>query len=174
VCPRSAPSRPLYAGQRRAGDVSLFRLILDVVDGNRTPGQEIKQEGLGILAGGALIICCIGRQTPQHLQGLHADKLEEGLSPTSVRHLHAVLHRALGQAARSGLTSRNVADLVTPPRAKRRDMTTLSPEEARRFLEAAQGDRFQALYVLALSSGMRQGELLALHWANVDLNKCAA
>jgi integrase len=116
----------------------------------------------------------LSRLTPQHLQGLYADKLEEGLSPTSVRHLHAVLHRALGQAARWGLTPRNVADLVTPPRAKRRDMTTLSPEEARRFLEVAQGDRFHSLYFLALSTGMRQGELLALHWANVDLNRGAA
>lgn len=116
----------------------------------------------------------LSRLTPQHLQGLYAGKLKEGLSPTSVRHLHAVLHRALWQAARWGLAARNVADLVTPPRAKRRDMKTLSPEEARRFLEAAQGDRFHALYVLALSTGMRQGELLALHWANVDLDKGTA
>jgi integrase len=65
--------------------------------------------------------------------------------------------------------ARNVADLVTPPRAERHEMQTLSPEQARAFLEAAQGDRFHALYVLALSTGMRQGELLALRWHDVGL-----
>ena len=63
------------------------------------------------------------------------------------------------------------ADLVTPPRAAHREMQTLSPEQARAFLDAAQGDRFHALYVLALSTGMRQGELLALRWQDVDLDR---
>lgn len=115
----------------------------------------------------------LAKLTPQHLQRLYADRQEAGLSPMSVRHLHAVLHKALGQAARWGVTARNSADLVTPPRGERRQMDTLSPEEARRFLEAAQGDRFHAVYALALSTGMRQGELLALRWTNVDLNKGA-
>jgi len=86
-----------------------------------------------------------------------------------VAHLHAVLHRALEQAAQWGLTPRNVAKLVTPPRPARREMATLSPEQARASLEAAEGDRLEALYVLALSTGMRQGELLALRWRDVDL-----
>jgi integrase len=106
---------------------------------------------------------------PQHLQRLYASRLEAGLSPTSVAHLHAVLHRALEQAARWGLVARNVASLVTRPRITRQEMTTLSPEQARAFLEAAQEDRLGALYVLALTTGMRQGELLALRWRDVDL-----
>ncbi len=85
-------------------------------------------------------------------------------------HLHAVLHRALEQAARWGLVPRNVAKLVTPPRPERREMSTLSPDQARAFLEAAEGDRLEALYVLALNTGMRQGELLALRWREVDLD----
>jgi integrase len=103
------------------------------------------------------------------LQRLYGNRQEVGLSAMSVRHLHAVLHRALGQATRWGLVARNVADLVTPPRAERHEMQTLSPEQARAFLEAAQGDRFAALYTLALSTGMRQGEMLALRWRDVDL-----
>jgi len=106
---------------------------------------------------------------PHHLQDLYADRQKAGLSPTSVRHLHAVLHLALGQAAKWGLVARNVADLVTPPRARRQEMATLSPEQTRIFLAAAQGDRLEALYVLALTTGMRQGELLALRWRDVDL-----
>jgi integrase len=53
-------------------------------------------------------------------------------------------------------------------------MQTLSPEQARAFLEAAQGDRFAALYTLALSTGMRQGELLALRWGDLDPDRGTA
>jgi integrase len=111
----------------------------------------------------------LARLSPQYLQRLYANRLEAGLSPTSVAHLHAVLHRALEQAARWGLTPRNVAKLVTPPRPSRREMATLSPEQARALLQTAEGDRLEALYVLALSTGMRQGELLALRWRDVEL-----
>ena len=111
----------------------------------------------------------LSKLAPQHLQRLYAGRQAAGLSAMSVRHLHAVLHRALSQATRWGLVARNVADLVTPPRAERHEMQTLSPEQARAFLEAAQGDRFAALYTLALSTGMRQGELLALRWGDVAL-----
>ena len=110
------------------------------------------------------------RLSPQHLQRLYAGRLDAGLSPGSVVQLHAVLRRALGQAARWGLVARNVASLVTPPRRSRKEMATLSPEQARTLLEAAAGDRLEALYVLAINTGMRQGELLALRWTEVDLN----
>ncbi|HKS70739.1 MAG TPA: site-specific integrase, partial [Ktedonobacterales bacterium] len=76
---------------------------------------------------------------------------------------------ALGEAQRLGLVQRNVATLVKAPRPARHEMHTLTPEEARRLLEAAADDRLEALYVLALTTGMRRGELLALHWSDVDL-----
>src|SRR5262245_64103983 len=53
---------------------------------------------------------------------------------------------------------------------RRHEMTTLCPEQARAFLDAAQGSRFEALYVVALTTGMRRGELLALRWRDVDLS----
>ncbi len=112
----------------------------------------------------------VSRLSPQHLQRLYADRLEAGLSSTSVAHLHAVLHRALGQAARWGQVARNVADLVTRPRIARREPQALSPDQARALLEAARDDRLEALYVLALSTGMRQGEILALKWQDLDLD----
>ena len=116
----------------------------------------------------------LSRLTPQHLDSLYASRQQAGLSGMSIRHLHATLHRALAQAAKYGAVARNVADLVTPPRAARHEWQALSPEQARAFLEAAQGDRFHALYVLALSTGMRQGELLALRWQDLDLEKGTA
>jgi integrase len=107
--------------------------------------------------------------TPQRLQALYAERLASGRSPTTVRHIHAVLHTALEQAVRWGLVARNVSDLVDVPRMHRKEMLVLNGEQARTFLNVAQGDRLEALYVAALTTGMREGELLALRWRDVDL-----
>ncbi len=111
--------------------------------------------------------------TPQHLQRLYAERLEAGLSPSTVHHLHATLHKALSQAMRWNLVPRNVADLVDPPRIPRFEITTLAPEQARVLLDAAAGNRLEALYVLALTTGMREGELLGLTWRDVDFESGA-
>lgn len=80
------------------------------------------------------------------------------------------MHRALKRALRWGLVPRNVAEAVDPPKVPKKEVTPLSPEQARLFLDAARGDRLEALYVLAIHTGMRQGELLALRWDDVDLD----
>lgn len=107
---------------------------------------------------------------PQQLQKLYAAKLAEGKSQTTVRHIHACLHRALEDALRFGLVQRNVASLVRAPAMGKRPMQVYTPEQARIFLETAKGERLEALYVLALSTGMREGELLGLKWREVDLD----
>lgn len=106
---------------------------------------------------------------PADLRTLYADKQASGLSAATVQRVHAVLHTALAQAERDGLIARNVASLVQAPRVAQHTMHTLSPEQARALLSAAHGERLEALYVLALNTGMREGELLALTWADVDL-----
>lgn len=122
----------------------------------------------------------LARLTPAHLQAFYAKKLTEPrapkkppLSPTTVAHIHTVLHTALEQALRWGLVARNVAALVDPPRSARKEMLTLSSDQAKTFLKAATGARFEALYTIALTTGMRQGELLALKWHSVDLDRGA-
>src|SRR5258706_6377874 len=117
----------------------------------------------------ALGAISLSRLSPQRVQRLWAEKLMTGCSPTTVHHMHAVLHKALEDALRLGLVPRNVTELVDPPRLARTEMHVLSPQEAERLLNAADGDRLKALYVLALTTGMRQGELLALRWRQVDL-----
>lgn len=112
----------------------------------------------------------LSRLTPAHLQGFYRSKLDEGLSPRTVQYLHVVLHRALKQALRWGLVLRNVAEAVDPPKVAKKEVTPFSPEQARAFLQAANGERLEALYILAVHTGMRQGELLALRWDDVDLN----
>jgi integrase len=111
----------------------------------------------------------LSKLTPQHVQNLYATLLSSGLSPATVQRVHACLHRALGQATRWGYTTRNVASLADPPRVRRHEMTTFTGEEARRFLDAASSDRLFALFLLAISTGIRQGEALALHWRDLDL-----
>jgi integrase len=112
----------------------------------------------------------LSKLTPAHLQGFYRSKLDSGLSPRTVQYIHVVLHRALKQALRWGLVVRNVAEAVDPQRVPKKDITPLSPDQARTFLEAASGDRLEALYVLAIHTGMRQGELFSLRWHDVDLD----
>jgi integrase len=107
--------------------------------------------------------------TPAHVQGFYRDRLDSGLSPATVQKIHVVLHKALSQAVKWNLIPRNATEAVNAPRPAPEEMRPLSPEEARRLLEAARGDRLEALYVLAVHTGMRQGELLGLKWEDVDL-----
>jgi integrase len=107
--------------------------------------------------------------TGQHLAELYADRLEAGQSARSVEQLHSVLHSAFRQAVRWDLVNRNPADLVSPPRPKRPEIQTLSGDQAPRLLDAAAGDELEALYVLALTTGMRLGELLGPTWSAVHL-----
>ena len=120
------------------------------------------------------IIPALGRNrlkdlTPVHLRDFHQHKLTEGLSSRTVRYLHAVLHKALKQAADDGLIPRNAAASAKPPQLRQAEIRPLSPTQAKAFLEAAHGDRMEALYVLAITAGLRQGELLGLEWEDVDL-----
>jgi integrase len=96
-------------------------------------------------------------------------KSADGLSPRTVAYLRGVLRGALGHAERSGLVERNVARLARPPRIPRRQVDPLTAEEARTFLDAIRGDRLEALYLVAIGVGLRQGEILGLRWPDVDL-----
>lgn len=107
--------------------------------------------------------------TPAHVQGFYRGRLDSGLSPATVQKIHVVLHKALSQAVKWSLVPRNVTESATAPRPSPKEMRPLSAEEVRKLLGTARGDRLEALWVLAVHTGMRQGELLALKWADVDL-----
>jgi integrase len=104
-----------------------------------------------------------------HLQRLYRDKLDAALSPATVQKVHHVIHKALSQAVRWDLIARNPADAVQAPTPSTEEMRPLSADEARRLLDAANGDRLEALYVLTVHTGMRRGNLLGLRWSDVDL-----
>ncbi len=111
----------------------------------------------------------LSKVTAQQIQALYTARLAAGLSPSTVRMTHSMLHHLLEDAVRLGLVQRNVAGMVNHPRNRHREMLYYTPAEARKFLAAAQGNRLEALFILALSTGMRQGELLGLKWQDVDL-----
>jgi integrase len=108
--------------------------------------------------------------TPAHIRGLYREKLDAGLSPRTVQYIHTTLHKALKDAVGDGLIPRNVTEAVRAPRPAKKEVRPLSPDQSRTFLEAARGDRYEALYVLAVTAGLREGELLGLKWEDIDLD----
>jgi integrase len=135
---------------------STFDSYDDILKGHLIPG-------LGHVA--------LAKLTPAEVQAFLNRRLEGGLSPRRVQYIHAVLRRALVTAERWGMASRNVAKLVDPPRVPRHEITPLTPEQAKVLIETSADDRHRALWVTALATGLRQGELLALRWEDVDLDE---
>jgi integrase len=113
----------------------------------------------------------LGKLAPYHLERFYTQKIEGGLAASTVIGLHKMLHLALDKAVRWGMLPYNVCDRVTPPRAKRYESHPLTPEQIQRFLDAAEGHRLEALFVLALATGLRRGELLALKWQDIDFEE---
>jgi len=109
--------------------------------------------------------------TPQHVQALYRKKGDDGLSSKMINSIHGVLHKALGNAVRWNLVSRNICDLVSPPRIVKPTIESLTMEQAHKLLEAVRGHRLEVLLIVALTTGIRRGELLALRWSEVDLEE---
>jgi integrase len=112
----------------------------------------------------------LDRLEPAHVQALMNSKLSEGLSPKSVRYMHGTLRTALRHAMRWEYVPRNAAALVDGPRQQQYEIQPFTREEARQFLTALKGNRLEALYTVALTMGLRQGEALGLRWQDVDLD----
>jgi integrase len=107
--------------------------------------------------------------TPDHVRGLYREKLDGGLAPRTVLHIHRTLSKALKQAVMDGLIPRNAAAPVKPPRPRGEEIRPLTREQVRALFEAAREDRLEALYVLAVTAGLRRGELQGLKWEDLDL-----
>jgi len=105
---------------------------------------------------------------PDHIQSLYNQKLEEGKSLSTLRIIHAVLHRSLNQAIKWGLIGTNPTDAVSRPKPKKREMKVLNEIQVLSFLSVEKGTRYEALYHLAIATGLRQGEILGLRWSDLD------
>jgi integrase len=107
--------------------------------------------------------------TALHLETLYDAKLEEGLAPRTVNYIHVTVSKALNYAVGKDLLRRNVAAFAEAPQPDVPEIRPLNAGQAADFLHAARGDRLEALYVLALSTGMRRSEILGLMEEDLDL-----
>ena len=158
------------AGSLTVGEY-LNRWLKDVKDTVRESTYERNDQLVRLHIRPALGRIKLKALTIAHARWFYRERLNSGLAPATVHKIHIVLHKALKAAVADGLTPRNVAAGLKLPRITREEIDPLSPEETRRLLDAASGDRLQALYVLAIATGLRQGELLALKWEDVDLER---
>jgi integrase len=107
---------------------------------------------------------------PEQLQQFYTE-LQASRSPATLLKVHRMLHSAFKLAVRWGAMPQNTTELVIAPSIQRHEFDTFAPEQARSFLKAVRGDRLEALFVVAITTGMRQGELLGLRWQDVDLER---
>jgi integrase len=115
----------------------------------------------------------LAKLTPLDVQRLYADRLDAGLSATTVHQIHNVLHRALKLAVRWGMLTRNVTEAVDAPRPANPECKTWDTAQVAAVLRAASSDDLESLWRLALLTGMRRGELLGLMWQDVNLDSGA-
>lgn len=144
---------------------------LEAIRGNVRPGTFKPYEAIVRLhIKPTLGTTKLDKLNAMQLEKLYRQKLDAGLSPRRVRYIHVTIRKALKDAVRLQLLARNVADAAIPPRQVKSEIEPLTQDEMRTLLEASKADKLHALYVLAITTGMRQGELIGLQWKDVDLD----
>jgi integrase len=116
---------------------------------------------------------CLGgvkltKLTPFHVEQLYASMERNGKSGIARQKVGKTLRQALRHAVNVGFIPSSPAEKVPLPKGKKAEMRIYDADQVRRFLNAAKSDRLYAMYVVALDSGMRQGELFALQWSDID------
>ena len=140
------------------------------------PLQKVTPSGLNRFYRQLLTEPRVSRKKPKKNDDMESTEPEEQpkpLSPTTVRHIHALLHRALADAVRRGMLQRNPADAADPPRVAAsgvKEMKTWSAKELQTFLNTTKGQRLNPLWHVMASTGMRRGEAVGLRWDDVDLD----
>lgn len=105
---------------------------------------------------------------PTHLRELYVSKHQAGCGARTIQMIHTLLHAALKQAVYDGYLLRNPVDMVQRPRYIPQEFQIFDEAMAQKFLTAASASPFEALYYLALTTGLREGELLGLKWSDLD------
>jgi integrase len=110
----------------------------------------------------------LDRLEPEHLERLYAKMIRGGSKPATAHHAHRTMRTSLNEAMRRGHISRNVASLAKAPRVSEEEVEPYSVAEVKRLLDLADKRRNSARWAIALSLGLRQGEVLGLKWTDVD------
>lgn len=106
--------------------------------------------------------------TPQQVQALYT-KLNQKLSAKTVNNVHGLLHKAFNDALKWELIGKNVCTLVSPPRIPKKEYQVVTKAQAHVLLEHVRKHRLEVILLVAVTTGIRRGELLALRWRDVDL-----
>ncbi len=111
--------------------------------------------------------------SPHSIQAMYnkLQRREKPLSAKSIRNLHGVVHSMLSQAQKLGYIKTNPAEGCTLPRVERREMQAMQDAKLDEFLAAIKGHKYESVYLVDVFTGMRQGEILGLTWADVDFVK---
>jgi integrase len=105
---------------------------------------------------------------PIQIQKFYNDKVDAGLSADYVRYMHSILRKSFNHAVRWDMLTKNVVEVVEPPKLVDKDFTTWNTSEIAKFLSITEGHHYHIVYVLAVYTGMRQGEILGLRWKDCD------
>lgn len=166
---RTARGLPAAPEQLTVGEW-LDRWLADVVRPRARPATLTSYENsVRTHLRPALGRVALTRLRPDQVEGLLRRMEDGGSSARTRQYALSLLRSALREAERRGLLSRNAAALVRAPRVERRELRPLDPAQARAFLARVAGHELEALFLVALAAGLRQGELLGLRWADVDL-----
>ncbi|MCC7202404.1 MAG: site-specific integrase [Nitrospirae bacterium] len=184
---------------RKEAETHLTNLLSQLLGGGTIPTHKLKtgeylDQWLSDYASGSVAITtlksyketiklhlkpCIGnipltKLSPQKIQGYYSERLTTGLSPTTVLYHHRVLRQALQHAVRWGLLVRNPCEMVDPPRKNKPEPKIWDEGQVKKFLISAQQSLYYRIYLMAIMTGMRQGEILGLRWQDVDLTRQVA
>ena len=105
---------------------------------------------------------------PRHLESVYREMAQDGKAPATVRKVHVAVGTMFEKAHRLGLIPRNPVRLAETPKVPKREPQMLDRAELRKFITAAGNSRLEALFILAVTSGARSGELLGLRWSDVE------
>lgn len=107
--------------------------------------------------------------TAHDIQEFYNSRTDAGLSPKTVKNIHGVLHKALQQAMLNEAIRHNPADACILPRVQRKAIAPMNEDQISRFLMAIKGHRYEKMFIVALFTGIREGEVCGLQWECVDI-----